>query len=645
VGALIASRRPSLRPRTFGALALGTLGALLPVAGRPLALLWVPALAGAVALLSRTTTHTVDRTLLAVLLGAAPSLVIVGAAHDLLGLSLHPSASAVLLFLVWWAVARTLGAAIAGRVEGRTASFDVWARIGASLAVTGYVGGALIRLLLPAYSTAERLTWAIWEEDNAHTIGVAREVITDGARGGRLADQYGTAFVNIPLLLIRLFGGPAAAETDPRLQAITVFTVSTIVIILLAGIAMAVVSALPHHVHEGRWPGRISPGNTAISAVAVAVATLVAFSLLVVLPMRTGFLTFVWGLTLVLLGAAFLLVTPTDAGPVVRSVLMVFLGALFALLLSSWPFIAPALAPILLAPLLWVPWRRVVAVVRRNGARSLGVASALLVGLLAVGYWFATWGPAAEVLSYGRDILLIEASGIFADETARRGSGLAILTASVLSLVLLRRSSRPTMLLGVVGPAIGAGALYLGLRVAAEMLTGGELNYSGVKLFYGIVTLAIVLGLLATISLASRFGIVGALGALLLVAYLHQSSSTASLHTEWWSRTLLGEYAHVEATLNAIRQTTPDVPIRCLPSPGTVITDTSKWAAFTCVRWMEDAFNEDRFHAHRFDLLQAEGETFESVVEEILASSPSRYLFAYRFTMGPGWFGWPGPGS
>ena len=645
MGALLTVPSAVRHPRTLASLAVATLAVSVPLAGRPVALLWIPLLVAAVALLAAAEGHSLDRTLLAVLLGSAPALVIVGAVHDLLGLSPHPSVSAALLFGAWAAVSMTLGSAIAGRLGSGTASFDAWIRIGASLAVTGYIAGALLRLLLPAYSVSERLTWAIWEEDNAHTIGVAREVITDGPRGRRLADQYGTAFVNIPILLVRLSGGPAAAETDPRLQAITIFTISTIVVILLAGMAMAVISAIPHHVHSGRWIERIGPANTAISAIAIGFATLTAFSLLVVLPMRTGFLTFVWGLSLVLLGAAFLMATPPDASPVVRAVLMGFLIALVVLLLSSWPFIAPALVPVLLAPSLWIPWRRFGALIRRNGMRALGASLAVMAGLAAVGYWFTNWGPAAEVISYGRDILLIEASGIFADQTARQGALLAMIAATVLSAALLRHRSRPIMLLGLLGPLLGSGALYLGLRVAAEVFTGGELNYSGLKLFYGIVTLAITLGLLTTISQAGRIGVVGALGSLVLVAFLHQSSTTASLHTEWWDRTLLGEHAHVEATLEAIRQTTPDVPIRCLPSPGTVITGTSRWAAFMCVRWMEDAFNEDRFHAHRFDLLRAEGETFESVVEEILESSPSRYLFAYRFTMGPGWFGWTGPGS
>jgi hypothetical protein len=57
---------------------------------------------------------------------------------------------------------------------------------------------------------------------------------------------------------------------------------------------------------------------------------------------------------------------------------------------------------------------------------------------------------------------------------------------------------------------------------------------------------------------------------------------------------------------------------------------------------MEDAFNEGRFQGHRDELLTAEGETFEETVRSIEERSMSEYLFARRFTMGPGWFGWNG---
>jgi hypothetical protein len=57
---------------------------------------------------------------------------------------------------------------------------------------------------------------------------------------------------------------------------------------------------------------------------------------------------------------------------------------------------------------------------------------------------------------------------------------------------------------------------------------------------------------------------------------------------------------------------------------------------------MEDAFNTERFHGHRFTFLNAEGPTFEEAVVQARAEDPSRYTFAYPMTVGPGWFGWDG---
>jgi len=120
------------------------------------------------------------------------------------------------------------------------------------------------------------------------------------------------------------------------------------------------------------------------------------------------------------------------------------------------------------------------------------------------------------------------------------------------------------------------------------------------------------------------------------------SSATARLGTDWWARTDLGEPQHAQAAIDAIGSTSPDIPIRCLPSPGTVVTDVSRLAAYMCARWMEDAFNPGRFQGGRDELLNADGETFGPTVEAIVEGSPSEYLFAYRMTMGPGWFGWNG---
>ena len=624
---------------------LGLAGMFLPLAGRPLALVTPLALAGAVVLAVGLRGAGGGSSLVATLVGLLPALVVTGAFHDLLGLSPDIALSALALLVVWVGTASTLGLEVADRVSGPRARADVWFRVVAAASVTTFIGAALGRLLLADRGPADRLVWAIWEEDNAQIVGIGREVLTGGPRGAELADQYGTAFVNLPLLIMRLLGGSLPSDVDPRIEAITIFTVSTIVVIGLAGLAMALIAALPHHVHARSGGPRIGTLTIATGSVATAVATIIAFSLLVVLPMRTGFLTFVWGLTLVLSGAAIVAVTPSDAGRPARIVFVAHLLGVAVLLLSSWPFIAPALAPLAIVPLLWLRWGDVRVSVRRHRARwSIG----LLVGIVLlglVGYWFSRWGPAAEVLSYGLDILLIGASGIEADRPARLAAMFGMFALGALTIVAVRSGARLHLSVGLLGPVLGGGALYLTLKGAAALLTDGVLNYSGIKLFYGVVTLAMTLGLLALVSLMTRWGVGGAMVALAAVILTHQLSATASLHTEWWDRTDLGPHPHVTATIDAIERTSIDVPIRCLPSPGTVVTGTARWAAYTCARWMEDAFNEGRFDGHRFDLLDAEGSTFEATVEHILERSPSEYLFAHRFTMGPGWFGWAGPGS
>jgi hypothetical protein len=65
-------------------------------------------------------------------------------------------------------------------------------------------------------------------------------------------------------------------------------------------------------------------------------------------------------------------------------------------------------------------------------------------------------------------------------------------------------------------------------------------------------------------------------------------------------------------------------------------------AAYFCARWVEDAFNEDRFHGHRFTFLNTPDESFEEAARTALDENGDRYRFAYPMTTGPGWFGWDG---
>ena len=621
-------------------------GSFLPTLGRPLALLWPVLALIAVTLPVRQVVARSDQAALAILVGLGPALVILGAAHDALGITVPAPVSAIVLQVLWTVSSLTVGRAVAVRISDRASAIDVWSRVGAVGAVTVLMSGALGRLLLPRFGPAERLAWMLGEEDNAQIVGIAREILTEGPRGAVLAEQYGTGFITLPLTLHRIAGGPLAVESDPRLQAVTLFVVSTMVATVIAGLAMALLSALPHHVHPRRTPPPSAERRTGaaagiVGAASAAIASLIGFSLLLVLPMRTGFLTFVWGLALVVLGAALAAITPRDASWTARTLLIVHLIATLLMLLSSWPFIAPALAPVLLIPLLWIDWGRARLAAKARPRRTLALATATIgaLGLLTV--WFLRWGPAAEVLSYGVDILTVGGSGISADDLLPR---VVVLTFVLLIPAILLGSApetRAPQLLAIVGPVLGAGFLYLALRAAATLLTDGLLGYSGVKLFYGLTALGIVLGLTAVASQATRAGLPAVLVALLLLGGVHQLSPTASLHTEWRTSTLQPGALHAEAAIEAIRAST-DLPIRCLPTPGTVVTDRTRWAAYFCARWMEDAFNTGRFDGRRFELLAADGPTFGPTVERIVAEHSSEYLFAYRMTMGRGWFGWDG---
>ena len=645
--------RRDRRPRAMNARRWAPAGGLLVLAvalignGRVASFAGVALLGVAVLLLSHRSATARSGTVLSVFVGAAPTFVLVGTLHDRLATEPAAWVSALALATVWVAAARTFGASVSDAVLRRRGGIprDVWMRITAVGAVMLFFAIALIRHLLPGVSVATRLGWIVGEEDNANMVGIAREILMSGPNGERLAEQIGTAFMNVPLLVVRLLGGPLRGDDDARLQAITLFTVSAIVVTALAGLAIALLTALPHHIHPGRRKEGVSPLHGLVGALAAAAVTTISLSLLLVLPMRTGFLTFVWGLTLTLLAAACVVVMPESASGGSRAMVIVHLLGTVLLLLSSWPFILPALAPLLLLPLLWVRWRSALHVVHAHRARSTIAIVLGLVVLAAGAVSFTRWGPAAEVLSYGRNLLVISGSSIRADRPAWSVAAASIVLAAFAILALTRNRARVTLLLAIVAPILGGGVLYVGLRIAADLLTDGALDYAGQKLLYGIVTLALVLGLTALGSVAGRVRTTASVVLIAGLIALHSTSSTASVWTSWWARTDLGEGPHVVATIEAIRSTNEELPIRCLPSPSTPVTPTSRLAIYYCIRWMEDAFNEGAFQGFR-DELQATGdETFGPIVEQVVAEAQGEYLFSYRFTMGPGWYGWQGPGT
>jgi hypothetical protein len=177
----------------------------------------------------------------------------------------------------------------------------------------------------------------------------------------------------------------------------------------------------------------------------------------------------------------------------------------------------------------------------------------------------------------------------------------------------------------------------------ALLLTDGELNYAGWKLFYATVSVAAVVGFAALIgSSVPDWSWTPGVARTIVGAELLTSSVTVETSREWWERTSPRTPPHAIAAIDAVRASSVDLPIRCTPHPGTAATDGARWAAYYCVRWMEDAFNESRFHGHRFTFLDTTDPTLEEVVRLAREQDPSRYTFAYPMTVGPGWFGWDG---
>jgi hypothetical protein len=636
--------RVVLTRSTITAVGVAATAILVPavVPGRIPALLSTAGIALAVVALARGQVQSWSRAALATFVGLAGGLLLLGAVHDA-GITAQQPAMIRLTFASAWALTTgTLGAAVALRPTGRRGIVDVWLRIGGAMAAGGFVAGALLRLLLPGRGTADRLAWLLYEEDNAAFVGVAREVLVDGHRGADLAAEFGAAFANLPAALLVIAGGPLSTEGDVRLQAVTLTVVSTIVAISLGTLAMALIGGLLHHASTSRTSGspRSSLWVIAAGPLLTGAATFTALALLVVLPMRTGFLTLVWGLALVAISAALVAVTPPDSSAQVRIIVGMCLLAAGLLLTGSWPFIGPALVPVLIAVAAWLPWNAIVTSARSNPLRTTVVAIGLLVVAGLLGVTLVSSGAAATVIGMGTAALTVQGSLISADRTVITIGMLAVLAVTLLSR-RLDRDARRIVLLAVLGPPLGGIALYAGLRIAANILTDGVLGYSGMKLLYAVVVLTVLLGLPAAAALVTRSGTAACALAVVALAVPILNSPTVALQYEWWDRTDRGSEPHAIATVTAIRASSEDLPIRCLPSRETAVTERTRWAAYMCIRWMEEAFNGSGWGYAR-SFVEAEGPTFEDVINARIEARPSDYFFAYPFTMGMGWFGWDG---
>jgi hypothetical protein len=568
---------------------------------------------------------------IALLVGAAATLSLFAVLHDVLP-SHPPVALSWLTLGVFWTLASTaLGIPVAEaartRLGVRRAS-AVLTGIGSATAFAAFGPG---RLLTGGRSAVEQLAWTLGEEDSAQIVGIAREIITSGPAGGELAEIYGTGFMVVPLTLMRMLGLPGG-ESDPRILAIYAFTFSVTLAVATLGLSMALLA-----LSVGRASTRPSILSLIATVSAGAIGGVVALSLAVFLPMQTGFLTLVWSMAWVALTASFVAIRLERASALTQSIVLLHVSASIYLVVRSWPFLLAATLPPLAIALRPLPWRPIFARLRSRWYVAVGMLAAI-----ALGAWQALSSSLfGEVLSYGREALTISASGIFADRLAVAGVSLAIAIASVAVIRSgAERWARLTIIVGVPGSLLLS---WFGLKLLALLLTDGELNYAGWKLFYATVSVSAVVGLAALAGstvLDRRWssGLAGTAVGLLLLT----SSSTVQTYERWWDRTSPQSPPHAVAAVDAVKASSVNLPIRCMPKPGTAATDGARWAAYYCVRWMEDAFNVERFHGHRFTFLNAEGPTFEDAVDRALRDDPNRYAFAYPMTLGRGWFGWDG---
>jgi hypothetical protein len=560
--------------------------------------------------------------------GALFGISVGSALHE--ALPSHPAvaASQALLGLLWLAGAASIGRLVARHVTERVG----WRRASALAlgtgAATAWIVTPLLRVVRPGTTVAERVAWMLQEEDNAHVVGIARELLTLGPRAGDLAGEIGTGFVSTAVLGMRVL---RLIEGDPRVTAITVFTVSTALAVLVLGAGMLLLQLSATRSRSA--PGLLELGMLPLLSAAAAG---VALALAVVLPMQTGFLTFVWAMAWLTVGVGAAPLLTATAGPGERLGLLLHLGASAVMLVSSWTFLAAGFLPVLLALVLAAPLRQLARSARRRWYVLVGAL--VILGAAIVPYFERSL--IAQVIGLGRGALTTVASEIYYDRTVLWVVLVALVSGT--GLVLRRHSTAAPAqhALLTFGPPIAVGVSWVGLWILAQFLTGGELNYAGMKLAYGFVAVAALLGLSGLVGVVTGRGTLLRVGvaALLLTAIV--GSDVVRFAPSWYDRVKPMELPHAVAVADALAQSNSDLPIRCLPAPGTAVTDRSRWAAYFCVRWMEDAFNADRFHGHRFTFLEAQDPSFEESV--LLARASGRYDFAVNMTLGPGWFGWNG---
>ena len=456
---------------------------------------------------------------------------------------------------------------------------------------------------------------------------------SDGPGGAELAAQYGTSFATPGIGLLRSgLAGPLVG--DPRLDAVTATTASATLLPLVVTAALLLAATALRAGPTAR-AGAASVGTTTGVLVGSLAAGAAVQLLVVALPLQLGFATLAWAVAWVLVGwAALLALCLTDLPRVTRMALWGQVAAAAVLLEGSWPFLAGALAlPVLLVAAAALGRRA------RDAASPRPVPRWVLIGLVAAagagGALLATSGAVRTVLGLGREALT---AGVEVGSSIV-AVGPALLAAAAAAVALaLTAVHRERLTAGVtVAPALGAVATLGAVWSVALVVADGIVGYGGSKVLLATVLLAV--GGAAAVVAAGRLpraGVSAAAAVLVLVA----ADPLGRVATGWWQRTAPSEPPHAVATITALEGSSPGLPIRCRPAPGTPATASARLAAYFCIVWMEDAFNEGPDSGGRFAFFQTEDATFDQVLAE--AEAAGLYGFAYPLRLGPGWFGWDG---
>jgi hypothetical protein len=356
--------------------------------------------------------------------------------------------------------------------------------------------------------------------------------------------------------------------------------------------------------------------------------------------MRSGFLSFIWGVVWVSLAGNMI--------PLVRhlsgwrkALLLIGLGSTVILLIDSWPYLIAGLVPILALALPRRADRAAVHARTRQAARAGTVAIVLLACLVLL--WNSPLRSVIE--SAGPAILEVEGTSITTDLWMRLVAVAAVILGLFTALEAAKASGRA--LIREVGSSSAASAAALGVSVfglylLALLLNDGATGYGGRKLLHGAVAVAFIVALPAALAriVAARIPVAVGAGAVGLVVLL--GTPVAGFRESWGAQVEPHLQPHALAVSDAIRVTSPELPIRCLPPERTAATAGARWAAYFCVNWVEDAFNEDRFDGYRIDMLLHDGDDFDALIDRMLTERSSDYLFSHRITAGPGWAHWDG---